>query len=395
MPIPTRPFATFALAFLAFATGCLASEPKSPGVTGEAVVFGQSGCFSGACRRAGLHYRAGILAAFHERNRSGGINGRTLRLVARDDRYQASAAAANAMKFVSDNNVFAIIGGVGSPTARRMAPILRSADVPFVGILSGADFLRDRARFPNVINLRTGYFEETRQLVTYLYNKMGARRFGIIYQEDSFGRSVLDSYHDVLKTFGLPILAKANYSWHAHSVHGSVFLMEKADLDVVLLATTTATAADAINLARSLGHRYVVGILSVVSVDQLRRLLDYRFEPAVISRITPDVRNEKVALVKRFRAALEDYRKSSPDASELAASSFGIEGYIVGRFVIDVLERIPEEPTRKAFLEAALAADPFVIDDWVISFTAGSNAGTKYVRLIEVAGDSSEKVTTE
>ena len=157
--------------------------------------------------------------------------------MSRDHEYQAEKAAADAMKFVSDNNVFAIVGGIGSPTARRMAPILRRAKMPFVGIVSGADFLRDRKRFPNVVNLRSSYGEETRRLVSHMFNKLGARRFGVIYQDDAFGRSVLNSYHEALKALGLPILAKASYSWHSHSVHSSVFLLQKADLDVVMLAT--------------------------------------------------------------------------------------------------------------------------------------------------------------
>ena len=315
--------------------------------------------------------------------------------MSRDDGYQANAAAANATKFVSDNNVFAIVGGIGSPTARRMAPILRRAKMPFVGIVSGADFLRDRKRFPNVVNLRSSYREETRRLVSHMFNKMGARRFGIIYQDDAFGRSVLSGYHEALKALGLPILAKASYSWHSHSVHSSVFLLQKADLDVVMLATTTTNAVDAINMARTLGDTYAVALLSIVNTDLLRRSLDRSFEPAVVARITPDVRNGSTALVRRFRSALARYRRASPEAAARVAGPYSLEGYIVGRFVIAVLERMPDEPTREEFLASALATKPVGIDDWVISFAAGSNAGSDYVRLIEYSNDHPDKVTAE
>ena len=395
MAVPSRSSSAFAFLFVLAAGGSVASGAGGPGVTAASITFGQSGCFSGPCRRAGLQFSAGILAAFHERNRQGGVNGRRLELVSRDDGYQANAAAANATKFVADNNVFAVVGGIGSPTARRMAPILRRANMPFVGIVSGADFLRDRKRFPNVVNLRSSYSEETRRLVSHMFNKLGARRFGVIYQDDAFGRSVLNSYHDALKALGLPILAKASYSWHSHSVHSSVFLLQKADLDVVMLATTTTNAVDAINMARTLGDTYAVGLLSIVNIDLLRRSLDRSFEPAVVARITPDVRDKSIRLVRRFRSALARYKKAIPEAAARVAGPYGLEGYIVGRFVIAVLERMPDEPTREKFLASALATEPVGIDGWVISFAAGSNAGSDYVRLIEYSNDNPDKVTAE
>ena len=145
-----------------------------PGVRADAVTFGQSGCFSGSCRDTGLQYRGGILSAFHERNLTGGVNGRKLLLVSRDDEYDPDLAADNARWFVAANEVFAVIGGVGTPTAERMVPIFKRVMMPFVGHLTGADFLGNASRFPNVVNVRTGYAEETRQLVGVL--RSDARR---------------------------------------------------------------------------------------------------------------------------------------------------------------------------------------------------------------------------
>ena len=103
-----------------------------------------------------MRYRAGILSAFQVQNGRGGVNGRLLKLVSLDDAYEPEQAAANAERFVADNEVLAVIGGVGTPTAKRIAPVLRTAKIPFVGPFTGAAFLRDAKRFPNVINLRAG-----------------------------------------------------------------------------------------------------------------------------------------------------------------------------------------------------------------------------------------------
>ncbi len=158
--MPSRLGGTITLLLLLCAGAVPAAEPTVPGVTEDRIAFAQSGCFTGVCGTTGLRYRAGIRAAFHERNLGGGVRGRMLRLTSRDDAYDPNTATANAARFAADRDVFAVVGALGTPTALRMAPVLREAGVPFVGILSGAGFLRDGARFPNIVNLRTGYAED-------------------------------------------------------------------------------------------------------------------------------------------------------------------------------------------------------------------------------------------
>ena len=384
MALPSRLGGTILTLLLLCAEAVPAAETKEPGVTGDRIAFAQSGCFSGACRTAGLRYHAGIRAAFHERNLKGGVRGRMLRLTRRDDAYDPNTAAANAERFAADRDVFAVIGGVGTPPALRMAPILRRAGVPFVGILSGAGFLRDRARFPNVVNLRTGYAEEARKLVAHMHDRRGARRFGVIYQDDALGYSVLADYREALKTYGLPILAKASYSWHSHSVHSTLFVLEKADLDVVLMAATTSSVIDAIDAARSFGHNFAFGVLSIVDLDRIAGRLKHRFGPAVGTRVLPDVRDADNALVKRFRSALAAWQAAALEVAGTADAS-SLEGYMLGRFVIAVLERMPGAPNREGFLETALESGPFLIDGWEIAFADGGNAGSDRVRLVEFA----------
>ena len=371
------------------------ASAAAPGVTENSIVFGQSGCFSGSCGYAGNQYRGGILTAFHESNSGGGINGRQLVLLALDDGYDPDRAAANADRFVADDEVFAVVGGVGTPTTERMATIFREARMPFVGHLTGAEFLREIRRYPNVVNLRAGYSEETRRLVEHFVENLNARRFGIIHQDDSFGRTVITSYEDALRAFDLSILAKAAYSRHSHAVHSTVFVMEKADLDVVLLATTLGPAAEVINTSRSLGNDYAFGLLSFVDTGRLDASLDFSNERIFLTRVIPDFANEGNALVKRFRLALDAYRNTEPEVVEDVVSLFSLEGYIVGRFIVEVLKRMPDEMSREVFLTTALSRDPVHIDDWVIAFDEGSNAGSDYVRIVDLSGYNSEREAAE
>ena len=350
------------------------------GVTTDAITFGQSACFTGPNQNLGLYYRAGILAAFEERNRDGGINGRSLRLLSLDDGYEPEQAAANAERFADENDVLAVIGGVGTPTARRIAPVLRTSNIPFVGPFTGADFLRNTDRFPNVINLRAAYLDEVVTMVDYIVNELGKNRFGIIYQDDAFGRSVLRDYQKALEAHDLPILAKTAHSRNTHAVHAGLFMISKADLDAILIVGSYAANSEIINLSHSLGQDYIVANLSFVLSHELKKLVDKPSEKILVTEVIPDPTSDTSQVARRFRSALRP-EFGQAETVETLVNEVALEGYILGRYVIDVLERMDGVLTRERFMSAAMSQERFTIDDWHLEFAPGTNSGSKYIRL--------------
>lgn len=357
----------------------------APGVSDSTIVFGQSACFSGPSKILGFRYRAGILSAFQVQNDRGGVNGRLLKLVSLDDAYEPEQAAANAERFVADNEVLAVIGGVGTPTAKRIAPVLRTAKIPFVGPFTGAAFLRDAKRFPNVINLRAGYFDETQTLVDHILRERGKTRFGIIYQDDAFGRSVLKNYKTVLDEHGIPILGKTAFSRNTHAVQATLFALSKADLDAILIVGTYTTNAEIINLANSLGHEYIMGNLSFVLSRELRERISAPNDRILVTEVVPNPEDQTSKVVQQFQRATQS-PKSKVDHEHII-NEVCLEGYILGRFVIAVLERMGDELTRENFMEQALSSGPIAIDDWTLEFEPGTNTGSTYIRLTDLGGE--------
>ena len=354
----------------------------------EVFLFGQSACFSGPNKRLGFNYRAGIQAAFDERNDRGGVKGKSLKLVSHDDAYEPELAAANAERFAAEDEVLAVIGGVGTPTAKRIAPVLRTAKIPFVGPFTGADFLRNAERFPNVINLRAGYFDETRMLVEHILGDRGKSRFGIIYQDDAFGRSVLRNYKAVLDGHFIPILGKTAFSRNTHAVQATLFALSKADLDAILLVGAYPSNAEIINLAQSLGHEYIMANLSFVLSYELKKNIDVPSDRILVTEVMPDANDTSMQVVRSFHWAFGKDGDRQPGAL-YSINEVSLEGYILGRFVITVLERMGDELTRENFMEQALSSGPIAIDDWTLEFGPGTNTGSSYIRLIDLGGGDS------
>ena len=144
-----------------------------PGVFEDRILFGQSAAFSGPARELGIGMHVGILAAFAEVNRAGGVHGRLLELTTIDDTYEPELAIANTKQLIGEESVFALIGAVGTPTSRAAVPVAAAADVPYVGPFTGAAFLRDAATLPNVVNLRASYNQETEEMVERPDHRLG------------------------------------------------------------------------------------------------------------------------------------------------------------------------------------------------------------------------------
>ena len=123
--------------FLVFAALCAAPDTRAAeaGVFEDRILFGQSAAFSGPAADLGKDLKLGIEAAFQEINGRGGVHGRKLELVSLDDAYEPELAIANTRKLIDEEQVFALIGAVGTPTSRSATPVAARAGAPYIAPL--------------------------------------------------------------------------------------------------------------------------------------------------------------------------------------------------------------------------------------------------------------------
>ncbi len=177
------------------------------GVYPDRITFGQSAALEGPAAALGRGMQEGILAAFHSINEAGGINGRMLDLITYDDGYEPERAIANVNRLIDEDQVFAIIGEVGTPTSSAVQPIATAGDIPFLGPLTGAAFLRNPA-LTNAINIRASYDQETEAWIEHLTTDLAFDRIAILYQDDSFGRAGLAGVRQAMQKRNLELVAE-------------------------------------------------------------------------------------------------------------------------------------------------------------------------------------------
>ncbi len=365
-----RAGALAALLWLAATTVCA----QEPGVTPERILFGQSAALGGPAAELGTEMRRGILAAFEEANRAGGVGGRRLELRSYDDHYEPEQAIANTTRLIKDDSVFALIGAVGTSTSAASEPIARAAGVPFIAPFTGAQFLRDPA-LSDVVNVRASYSEETEAIVERLIGDLGFSRIAVLYQDDSYGRTGLAGVRQALDRRGLELAGTGTYIRNTTAVKTALLGLSERDPQAIIVIGAYLPSAVFTQWARKLGVNALILNISFVGSDALAKALGPAGNGVYITQVVPFPGGDTLPLLGQYRKALV-----ANDAA--AKASYGsLEGYIAGRLTAEVLARAGAAPTRASFLKALADAGTFDIGGFTLSYGPGDNQGSDQVFL--------------
>ncbi len=352
------------------------------GVFPERIVFGQSAALDGPAAALGGGMKLGIEAAFAEANAAGGIDGRRLELIAKDDGYEPEAAVNNTRALIERDKVFALIGPVGTPTSKATQPVATEAGVPFVAPFTGAGFLR-APELTNVINLRNTYDAETAAWVEHLTGDLGFERIAILYQDDSFGQVGLAGVTKALEAKGMRLAAEGTYQRNTTAVKSALLEIRKAEPQAVVIVGAYKPAAEFIRLARKLKMDAVFVNISFVGSKALAAELGAEGAGVVVTQVVPFPWDASLPVVADYQAALAAH------APEAEPGFVSLEGYLAGRLAVAALRRVEGAPTREGFLDAIYEGGAFDFGGVTLSYGPGDNQGSDEVFLTIIEADGS------
>ncbi len=344
------------------------------------LVFGQSAALSGPASELGAGMRLGLLAAFAEVNRQGGIRGRLLALESMDDAYEPEAAIANTRALMENHDLLALVGAVGTPTSRAAQPVAAQAGLPYIAPFTGAEFLRRADQAANVVNVRASYFQEVAEIVTRLCEDLAVTRIGIVHQDDSYGRAGLQGLRLALQAQGLPLVAQATYPRNTESVKVPLLDLRRFDPEAVVIIGAYRPAAALIRWARRLGYRPIFVNISFVGAFALSRALGPVGEGVYITQVVPHPRDISVPVVAAYQAAL-----AAVDA-DAQPGFVSLEGYLAGRLLVEGVRMLGEAPTPQRLLQALQQASTIDFGGFSLSYGPGDNQGSDRVYLTRIDG---------
>ncbi len=359
------------------------SARADDGVSTERILFGQVAAFKGPAQALGQGMREGILAAFEEADRAGGINGRKLELKSVDDGYEPEKTIEATKKIISEDKVFALVGAVGTPTSKAGQPIATAAKIPFIGPFTGAEFLRHPYN-RYVVNIRSSYFQETEAWIEHLTKDLGITRIAILYQDDAFGLAGLEGVQKALAKRNMSLVATGTFKRNTTAVKSALLDIMKGNPQAVVTVGPYKPVAEFIKLARQLKVDAVFVAISFVGSDSLAEELGNQGAGVIISQVVPFPWDKSLPVVAAYTRAIKAVNINAKPGF------VSLEGYLVGRFVIEALKRIQGEPSREALLDV-MAKAPIDLGGVVLTFGPSNNQGSDKVYFTILQSDGSFK----
>ncbi len=306
--------------------------------------FGLIAPFSGANKGFASELKLGAETAFAMANDAGGVNGKTLRIIADDDGYDPARTPDVARKLVEKDKVFGFLSNFGSATAASILPYVLEHKLIFFGAFSGSGALRRQPPDRYVFNYRPSYAEETEAVVNYLVKvrRLKPSQIAVFAQDDAFGdagyagvekamraldenaagsilhlkyaRNSIDvaaALGELLKRRGVTVASASDGEASAAPLHRRHReKMREPEIKAVVMVATYRAAAKFIEKTRDLFPDMVYTNVSAVGSNDFAeelKLLGPRYTNGVIvTQVVPDPQGYS-SIALEFKAALAKY----------------------------------------------------------------------------------------
>jgi ABC-type branched-subunit amino acid transport system substrate-binding protein len=337
---------------IAFSTA-QSAQSAEPGVTDTEVILGQTAPYSGPASGLGVCGKVET-AYFQMINAKGGVNGRKIKFISLDDAYSPSKTVEQTRRLVEQDEVFAIVGSLGTPTNSAVQRYLNLKKVPQVFISTGASKWDDPKSFPYSLALTPPYRLEGEIFGRYVLANRSNAKVGIFTQNDDAGR---DYVAGVRKGLGEKadsmIVSTVTYENSDPTVDSQIVKLKVSGADTLFSGGTPKTAAQVIRKIGELGWKpfnwivapanSIKGVLEPAGIENAKGLVTtLAYKSATDPRWLDD------ADVKEFRQFLTDWM---PQA-EVADSNL-VTGYVAAFMTVKVLEMAGKDLTRTNFLKQA------------------------------------------
>jgi ABC-type branched-subunit amino acid transport system substrate-binding protein len=331
----------------------VSAQAADPGVTDSEIKLGQTMPYSGSASGYGIMGR--VEAAYYEMiNAKGGVNGRKIRFISLDDGYSPPKTVEQTRKLVEQEEVFAIVGSLGTPTNSAVQRYLNDRKVPQVFISTGASKWDNPKNFPYTISLYPPYRLEAETFAKYLLANRPNAKIGTFSQNDDAGRDYLIGLKEGLGDKAATMIVKeVTYEATDSTVDTQIVKLKAAGVDTLYTGGTSKYVAQAVRKVAELGwtpFNYVVstassikGVLEPAGIENSKGLMT-----TLAYKTATDPRWQDSADVKEFRQFLKDWM---PQA-DLADASL-VTGYVSAFMTVKVLELCGKDLTRESFIKAA------------------------------------------
>jgi ABC-type branched-subunit amino acid transport system substrate-binding protein len=351
-----------------------AHAQSTPGISDKEIVLGGVFALSGQFRLVTEPYERGLRSVFNAANDAGGIHGRKIRWILEDDGYQPARALAGAKKLVERDQVFAIVGQVGTPNIAAILPYSEPAKIPVVTINP-----LPPGNHKNAFNIMASFSDLSYHLTKYLLTKGGVTKLGYLYQNDALGEVGRVGVNKALTELNAKLAADVGYERGATDLNAQVLKLRDAGVQAVVVIATAPAVATAVKQGNTVDFKPTWATLGVVGTDIVYKLLGDQTEGLMFASEV----ESQFADAPGIKQALTTVRKYFPDS---IVDYNMLIGYANGALAVKALEMAGRDVTREKFVKAIESMSTLDTGVVKLSFSATKHSGADAAKIFQWKG---------
>jgi branched-chain amino acid transport system substrate-binding protein len=382
---------SLAAASLVLASGlAFAAGQYGPGVSDTEIKIGNTMPYSGPASAYGAIGKAEA-AYFAMINDQGGINGRKINFITRDDGYSPPKTVELVRQLVEQDQVLLLFNTLGTPPNSAIRGYLNDNKVPQLFVATGADKWNDPKHYPWTMGWQPSYRVEARIYARYILKNLPNAKIAVLYQNDDFGKDYLVGLHEGLgdKADKMTV-ATQTYETTDPTVDSQIVALQGSGADVLLTAAIPKFAAQAIRKVYDIGWKPTHFLTNVsASVKAVLQPAGPEKGVGIISagylKEPTDPQWQDTPEYKEWLAWMKKYNTSGN-----VADGNNVSGYSFAQTLVAVLKASGDNLTRENVMKQAASihnlTQPMLLPGITVSTSADDFAPVKQMQLEKFDG---------
>ena len=386
---PARAAVIAALALVA-ANGALAQKKYGPGATDTEIKIGTTSPFSGPASA----YSAGAISAtayFQMINDQGGVNGRKINYIARDDAYSPPKTVEQIRRLIESDEVLFLVNTVGTAPNLAVVKYINQKKVPHLFVGSGATVFNDPQRYPWTLSWTPHYASEGEIYARWIRANKPDAKIGILSQNDDLGRDYLIGFKRGLgDKADKMIVSQQTYNTTDPTVDSQIVSLKAAGADVFVIFSVPKFTAQAVRKAYDINWHpqefvssvgsSIAGAIRPAGFEAAKGIISaaYQKDPA-----DPQWRDDPK--MKAWNVWMDKYNPHV-DKSDYYAPY----GYNIGHAVVALLKECGDNLTRENIMDKATHLDmelPLLLPGIKLTSSPTDHRPIKQMRLVRFNGE--------
>lgn len=231
--------------------GAMSEQRSDQSTSDKEIRIGNIVPYSGPLSEFGAIGKAEA-AYFDMVNDRGGINGRKVRFITRDDNSDPAAALDLTRDLVEKDDVQLMFGSFGTPGNLATRWYLNERKIPQLFVASGDEELSQAKAFPWTMGWQPPFRSEGRIYANYIQVYYPRKKIVVLWQNDQFGRMLYKGIQEGLGDLNRHVLVDVAFDLSDEHLEGHVSILKRAGADIFVFLGVPSTASKVIKLAASL-----------------------------------------------------------------------------------------------------------------------------------------------